>query len=131
MTEWIPCGEGFIQADVIRWKEGVFERRGPGQGRAMRIGDRLVIAEVLSEADEEGWVWLLVRSCEIVSEKPGRRKVEKLKNGREVKRKRSTVMRGKPARMLWSDESARDITASPFLGNRKPVPSSSKDKREN
>jgi hypothetical protein len=26
-AEWIPCGNGFIEADVVRWKEGVWERR--------------------------------------------------------------------------------------------------------
>ena len=25
-AEWIPCGSGFIAADVIRWNEGVWQR---------------------------------------------------------------------------------------------------------
>ena len=28
MPTWVPCGSGFIEADVVRWKEGVWERRG-------------------------------------------------------------------------------------------------------
>lgn len=121
MAEWVSVGDGFVEADVIRWKEGVFERKGPRQGRVMRIGERLVIAEVISEADEEGWVYLLIRSCEVVSAKPGK-VVEALPVGREVKRKRRTVARGNAERLLWSDESARAVVASRFLGNRKPVP---------
>ena len=25
-AEWIPCGSGFIEADVVRWSEGVWEK---------------------------------------------------------------------------------------------------------
>jgi len=42
------------------------------KGRLKRlpiIGDRLVSAEVLREADEDGWVYLLVRRSEVVSVK--------------------------------------------------------------
>lgn len=38
MPVWIACPEGFIAAVVIRWREGVWSRRGPGKGRAVKIG---------------------------------------------------------------------------------------------
>jgi hypothetical protein len=120
MAEWIPVEGGFIEADVIRWREGVFSRRGPRGARPLNIGSRLVIAEVLRDDDEEGWVILLIRGCEVISEKHGKA-VEVLKKGREVRRARRTIMRGKPERLPWSDEAARAICASQFLGNRKPV----------
>lgn len=131
MTEWIYVGDGFIEADVIRWQEGVFDRRGPRGARAISIGDRLVIAEVLKEA-EDGWVWLLVRGCEVIREK-GRKKVEKLEVGKDIKRKRSTIARGKASRLPWSDEAARAVLVSQFLGNRNPVSAASwkKDSGEN
>ena len=47
MTIWLACADGFIQADVIRWQEGIWERRGPKGARSMKIGDREVIAEVI------------------------------------------------------------------------------------
>lgn len=130
MGQWIACGSGFIEADVIRWKEAVWERRGPRQGRAVKIGDRVVIAEVLRDADEEGWVYLLIRGCEVF---PGKteKKIEALPKGKEVKRKRATVARGKPERLLWSDEGARALLASRFLGNRKPVSLAPDDAGEN
>lgn len=65
--------DGFIEADVIRWKEGIYERKGPRQGCVVRIGDRLVTAEVLGEVDEEGWVYLLIRSSEILKLKDGKK----------------------------------------------------------
>ncbi len=81
----------------------------------MNIGDRAVIGEVIR--DHGGWVDVLVRGCTIVSEKPGR-KVLALANNMEVRRKRHTIERGKPERLLWSDESARAILASKFLRGR-------------
>lgn len=131
MTEWIPCGDGFIEADVIRWKEGVWERRGPRQGgRAIKIGDRLVIAEVLREAEEKGWVYLLCRGCEVVSVKMGR-KVALVKKGEELRRKRTTIARGRPGRLAWSDESVRARLVGKCAGDRKPVYSTFWDAEEN
>ena len=120
MTEWVPVGGDFIKADVIRWKEGVFERRGPRGRRAINIGSRLVIAEVLTEPDSEGWALLLVIGFEVVSEAPGKRLVP-IKKGTKTKRKLKTLVRGRAERLPWSDESARSMLASRFLGNRKPV----------
>jgi hypothetical protein len=41
-----------------------------------------------------------------------------LPKGENIRRKRRTIERGKPERLLWSDESARAIVASKFLGGR-------------
>lgn len=120
MAEWIPIGDDFIVADVIRWKEGVFKNRRRKKAKPMRLGERLVIAEVLR--DEAGWVYLLVRGCEVVSANMGwnLRDVPLLAKNTETKRKRKTIARGKPERLLWSDESARAVVASKFLGNQEP-----------
>ena len=37
--EWIPCGNGFIEADVNRWREGIWKRRGPRKGRTLKVGE--------------------------------------------------------------------------------------------
>ncbi len=65
---------------------------------------------------------LSVRDCELLSAKIGRdiRDVPVLAKGIETKRKRATIVRGKPERLLWSDESARALLASRFLGNQPP-----------
>lgn len=120
MPEWIECGDRFIGADVIRWTEAVWEPRRSQSGKAVKIGERRVIAEVLREAD--GWVRLLVRGCEVISDKQSRAfrrpKPLELKKGQEIKRQRKTLARGKLERLPWSDENAREIVASKFLGNR-------------
>src|SRR5208282_1727898 len=114
-AEWIPCGKLFIEADVIRWNEGVWHKPRGRRGRTLNIGDRAVIAEVIR--DEGGWVDVLIRGCSVASEKPGR-KVALLPKGQEVRRKRRTIERGKPERLLWSDESARALLVSKFLSGR-------------
>ncbi len=128
MAIWIPCGDGFIEADVVRWKESAWERRGPRSARAVNLGNRWVTAEVLRE--EEGWVYLLVRGCKVITEKTARQ-VKVLKKGSETRRKRKTIMRGRPERLEWSDESVRSVLASRFLGRRKPVSSASWDADDN
>jgi len=116
MAEWIPIqDEGFIPADVIRWKEGVYSRRRSRKKKAPRLGDRLITAEVLKGPDAEGWVRLLVRKCEILSELSTRKPAPLIQNT-EIKRGVRTIMRGKPERLLWSDETARSAVASKFLG---------------
>ena len=117
MAKWIPCGNGFIAADVVRWKESVWEKRSRRRNaRAVNVGERVVTAEVLRE-DAEGWVHLLTCACAVSSEKPGR-KVTLLPKGQEVRRRRRTIERGNPERLLWSDESARAVLTSKFLGKR-------------
>ena len=61
MDDWVTADD-FIPADVIRWTEGIFDRR--RKGKALRIGERLVTAEVLSRGPDN-WVQLLVRGVEI------------------------------------------------------------------
>jgi hypothetical protein len=121
MTVWIPVGDGFIEADVIRWKEPVFKNRRRGQ--PARVGDRLVTAEVLREADEDGWVHLLVRHSEVLSVKTSWQLSDVLlpATGTETRRRLRTIVRGNPERLAWSDESARAIVASQSVGDPNPA----------
>lgn len=68
MGKWVAADGGFIEADVIRWKESVYERRKKKRGKSPRIGERLITAEVLREADRDGWVRLLVRDCKVTAD---------------------------------------------------------------
>jgi len=36
MADWVSVGDGFIAADVIRWKEGVFQNRRSNTNGLMR-----------------------------------------------------------------------------------------------
>lgn len=132
MAVWIPVGDGFIEADVIRWKETVFKNWRRGQ--PARVGDRLVAAEVLREADEDGWVYLLVRHSEVLSVKTSWQLSDVLlpATGTETRRRLRTIVRGNPERLAWSDESARAIiVAGQSLGNPNPAPPVATDTDEN
>lgn len=108
MSEWIPLEKDFIAADVIRWDESVFARSSRGSRKPTKIGTRRLTAEVIKGPDEAGWVALLVRHCEILSEAVIGQVVEKFKNGSSLRRSQNTILRGKPERLLWTDETARD-----------------------
>lgn len=119
MAVWIPVGDGFIEADVIRWKEAVFKNRGRGQ--PTRTGERLVTAEVLREADQDGWVYLLVRRSEVLTSWQ-RSDVLLPTKDQETRRRLRTILRGNPERLTWSDESARAIVTGQSLANPNPAP---------
>lgn len=103
MDQWIPATD-FIAADVIRWTEGIYDHR--KRGKALRIGERLVVAEVIKRA-KDGWVHLLVRACTITKDEFAGKPILPLKAGEALRRGEKTILRGKPQRLLWEDESAR------------------------
>jgi len=103
MEQWVEA-QDFIAADVIRWKEGVFHNR--RKGKALRIGERQVAAEVL-ERGEDGWIKLLVRGCAITKDEAAGKTIQTLKAGEQIKRAIKTVLRGKVERLLGDDETAR------------------------
>lgn len=103
MDQWIPATD-FIAADVVRWTEGIYDRR--RRGKALRIGERLVAAEVI-ERGKDGWVRLLVRACTITKDEFAGRPIIPIKAGEILRRGEKTILRGKPQRLLWNDETAR------------------------
>ena len=106
LGEWVSAAEGFIEADVIRWTEGIYERRRGKKGKSRRLGERLVAAEVI-EATNDGWLKLLVRACTVTKDDFSGARLPPLIIGETIKRARKTVERGRPERLSWTDESAR------------------------
>jgi len=106
MEQWISASEGFIQADVIRWTEGIYGKHRRKNAKSPRLGERQVTAEVL-EATDEGWLKLLVLGSVIIKDDYAGSRLPPLNTGEPIKRARKTVVRGKPERLLWSDETAR------------------------
>jgi hypothetical protein len=102
-TDWLPCGSGFIEADVIRWTESVWHK--PKRGRATKTGECQVTAEVIGDTD--GWVQLLVRDCRPVGQETVAGALPSV--GSQIRRKRQTIEKGRPERLLWSDEAARAL----------------------
>lgn len=108
MDQWVPATD-FIAADVVRWTEGIYDRR--KRGKALRIGERLIAAEVI-ERGKDGWVKLLVRACTITKDEFAGKSILPLKAGEQVRRGEKTILRGKPQRLLWDDETARQAVVN-------------------
>lgn len=106
MGGWVSAEDGFIKADVIRWTEGIYEKRRGKKAKTRRLGERQVSAEVI-EVTGDGWLKLLIRRCVITKDDYAGGTIQALRNGDTIKRARKTVERGKPERLLWSDEGAR------------------------
>ncbi len=106
MEQWISASEGFIQADVIRWTEGIYAKRRRKNAKSPRIGERQVTAEVLAGTDD-GWLKLLVLGSIITKDDYAGSRLPPLNTGEQIKRARKTVERGKPERLLWRKEPAR------------------------
>lgn len=115
MDQWVEA-EDFIAADVIRWKEAVFDRGGRRK-KALRIGERQLIAEVINRG-ADGWVRLLVRLCTITRDDQAGKRVPALKPETEIRRGEKTILRGKPERLFWNDEGARDAVIAKPRGSR-------------
>lgn len=107
LGEWVSARDGFIEADVILWTEAVYEKRRGRKAKARRLGERRIAAEVI-EATSDGWLKLLVCACAITRDDYAGGAIPSLRIGDTIKRARKTVMRGKPERLAWSDETVRE-----------------------
>ena len=116
MPNWIKCGEDFITGDVVRWNEAVWlePKRKTKKKRAEKIGERRVTAAVLT-MDSKGFVRLSIMKDEITANKY-EMPLKPLKKDQVIVKKRATIGRGHAERMKWSDESARAMAVSRFLG---------------
>lgn len=110
--QWKPCGDRFIEADVIRFRETVWKpKRGP-KSRPRKIGERMVTAEVLKR-EPGGWVRLKVRQSTTTQAEDWHASIKELAVEAELRRQLATIRRGKPHRLEWSDETARAAVVKP------------------
>lgn len=106
LVEWVSCGERFIEADVIRWREAIWKPKTRKNARAVKIGERLVTGQVVKR-EPGGWVRLSVSQCETKNADTWTARIPPLEPGVVVRRKLDTIKRGKPQRLHWTDETAR------------------------
>lgn len=112
MGEWVALANTIITADVIRWTEDALQRRSK-RGRFIKLGRRKLAGQIT--AIDGNWVFIMVARCEVIDITPGRI-VPIMYKGETIKRNRRTLLQGRAERLLWSDESARSICASRFMG---------------
>ena len=108
MEKWVECDGNYVDGDVRRWNQAIWSDEGPRRSKKKKVtklGERRLTAEFLAE-DGKGCVRMSVLKDEIVSniyEIP----LKLLKKGTVIVRKRTTINKGKPERLLWTDETAR------------------------
>lgn len=103
---WLSARD-FIEADVIKWVEGIFERKGKKNPRSVRVGERTVVAEVVRDGMGDDWALLLVLRSELTTSGTDG-KARALEAGSTVRRKRATILRGSVERLQWSEEDVRE-----------------------
>jgi hypothetical protein len=104
MTEnWESAEDGFIEADVIRWVEALWPpKRGKKQSRP--IGQQEVIGQITSIDGD-------YVSVKVMQAKNTENRIGKVlavhKPDSIIQKKKDSLMKGSPERLLWSDETAR------------------------
>jgi hypothetical protein len=70
------------------------------------------------DVEKSGWVTLLVRDCIVKWDKTDGKANYSLRIDEELRRKQTTLERGGPERLPWSDESAREALVAEKSGER-------------
>lgn len=115
---WEKSGE-FVESDVVEWTEAIWppnhsrrrnERRG-GRGRAAPRpwGKQKVTAQIT--AVDGDFVKLTILKSEITENIIGS-ELKPHKVGTTITKKRQTLQRGEPERLLWSEEDVRKALLS-------------------
>jgi len=116
---WTQSGE-FVESDVVEWTEAIWppshsrrrnERRG-GRGRAAPRpwGKQKITAQIA--AVDGDFVKLTVLRSAIVENIIGS-ELKPHKVGTTITKKRATLLRGEPERLLWSEEDVRNALLAP------------------
>lgn len=100
---WKEEGKGFLESDVVKWTEAIWA---PNRRRKQRKpwGKQEVIGQIT--AVEGDLLSLTILKSEIKESHIGA-DLKPHKVGAIIRKKRETLMKGKPERLLWSEEAVR------------------------
>lgn len=105
---WMPSGE-FVESDVVEWTEAIWPSN-TGRGHARRRkksrpwGKQKIVAQI---AHIEGdFVKLTVLKASVIENLIGS-DLKPHRVGATITKKRPTLLRGNPERLLWSEEDVR------------------------
>jgi len=115
--QWIECGPNFAMGDIIRWVEPVWAPRVSPRAKGIKIGYRLVEAQVM-RCDRE-WAVLEVRPAGCKLRLVDGCTVEPL--GVEIRRRRGPIGHGYAERLLVGCEATRSVVASRYLNEHEDV----------
>ena len=100
--------DGFVEGDVVKWSEAIWS---PNNRRRRKVANRKpwgkqeVTAQVVGM--DEDFISLKVLKAKITESNVGTVLIPH-KAGTTIKKKRQTLLRGQPERLLWSEEEVRN-----------------------
>jgi hypothetical protein len=104
---WRETKDGFVEGDVVKWSEAIWS---PNNGRRRKNankkpwGKQEVTAQVIGMDDD--FLTLKILRSKIMESNVGTELIPH-KVGATIKKKRQTVLKGQPERLLWSEEEVR------------------------
>lgn len=101
---WEKSGEDFVESDVIEWTEAIWPPNRNRRKKSRPWGTQKVIAQVA--AIDGDFLKLTIIKSEIL-ENNGVKQLIPHKVGSTITKKRATLLRGEPERLLWSEEDVR------------------------
>lgn len=112
---WTESRE-FIVGDVVEWTEAMWPPK-RGKKKQRPLGEQKAIGQI-AEIDGD-FIKITVLKSEI-TKNDAIKDLYSHKVGTTIARKRATLLRGKPERLLWSEEEVRaTLLTPPAAGNNK------------
>jgi hypothetical protein len=102
---WEKSGGDFVESDVVEWTEAIWPPSHSRRRKKSRPwGKQKVIAQIT--ATDGDFLKLTILKAHIIENLIGS-ELRPYKIGSAITKKRSTLLRGEPERLLWSEEDVR------------------------
>jgi hypothetical protein len=101
---WEETTGEFLESDVIEWREIIWPPRNPRRKKPRPYGEQIVTGQIIRIEGE--FVILDVLKAEITENRTAAA-LRPHAVGTTIKRKRQTLLKGNPERLLWSEEDVR------------------------
>lgn len=106
---WEKSGE-FVESDVVEWTEAIWPPNHSRRRKKSRPWGKQKITAQITAVDGD-FVKLTILKSEITENIIGS-ELKPYKAGTTITKKRQTIMRGEPERLLWSEEDVRKALLS-------------------
>lgn len=106
---WEKSGE-FVESDVVEWTEAIWPLNHSRRRKKSRPWGKQKVTAQITAVDED-FVKLTILKSEITENIIGS-ELKPHKVGTTITKKRQTLLRGEPERLLWSEEDVRKALLS-------------------
>lgn len=102
---WEKSTKEFVVSDVIEWTETIWPPRNPRSRKKPRPWGKQKVTAQITEIEAE-YIKLMVLKSEITENIIGS-ELKPHKIGSGIAKKKDTIFKGEPQRLLWSEEDVR------------------------